>query len=331
MTRANRLAKEIQTISKVLSKDPETQDRYASATNRGKRWLCFSAWLANNRERWQDREAAECRDRIANRLSSTDITYVLQFETDIDVVAYLKAKLIAAANRETTPMQLAKRADWLSNARRRWSDFTANVPTESESWTGRKIQIGNCFYSKMMPIKEALSKDTDTKQQYEFARRGGREWFCFSWWIAEDRTRWNDRDAVEYRDSLVSWLGSIDIAYVLQFERKVDVIAYLKSKLISAVDRETTKWRLNRKASIMGTGLHNPWYKEYGRKKTTDELAKSTGCGMICRLYSAMKGYANYLRGNSPGPSFWTHPDCRLYLEWHNKYDAPTSGLLRVQ
>ena len=331
MTKTNRFSKEIQAISKVLSEDPETKDRYANATNRGKRWFCFSAWLAKDMERWQDREAAECRDRIANRLSSEDVAYVLQFETDIDVVTYLKARLIAAANRETTPRQLAKRPDWLSNARRRWREFTAKVPTESKSWTGRKIQIGNCFYSKMMPIKEALSKDTDTKQQYEFARQGGKEWLCFSWWIAEDRTRWHDKDAIEYRDSLVSWLETIDIAYVLQFERNADVIAYLKSKLISAVERETTKGRLNRKANIIGTGLHKPWYKEGGRKKTTNDLAESTGCGMICRLYSAMRAHANYLRGQSTGIPHWTHPDCRLYLEWYNKYDAPTCRLIRVQ
>lgn len=331
MTRSNQFAKEIQAISKVLSEDPETKDRYANASNRGKRWLCYSAWLTKDRARWQGREAAECRDHIANRLSSMDIAYVLQFETDIDVVAYLKAKLIAAANRETTPRQLAKRPDWLSNARKRWSEFTAKVPTEAKSWTGSKLQIGDCFYAKMMPIKEALSKDADTNLKYEFARQGGKEWLCFSWWIAEDRTRWDDKEAVEYRDSLVSWLETIDIAYVLQFERNADVIAYLKSKLISAVDRETIKGRLNRNASIIGTGLHKPWYKECGRKKTTNDLAESTGCGMICRLYSAMRAYANYLRGQSTGAPNWTHPDCRLYLEWYNKYEAPTNGLRRVQ
>ena len=330
MTRANRLAKEIQTISKVLSKDPETQDRYASATNRGKKWLCFSAWIAKDRGRWQYREAAECRDRIANRLSSTDITYVLQFETDIDVVAYLKARLIAAVNRETTPRQLAKRPDWLSNARRRWSKFTAKVPTESKSWTGRKIQIGNCFYSKMMPIKEALSKDIDTKQQYEFARQGGKEWLCFSWWIAEDLRRWNEQEAIEYRDALISWLGSLDIAKVLQFETDKDIVEYLKEHLIAAVERETTAKRLSGRNTILLNGLYRkPVYERH----TTAHLAScyGSGAGMICRLYSAMKGYADYLRGNSPGPSFWTHPDCRLYLEWYNKYEAPTNGLRRVQ
>ena len=101
MIRTNRFAKEMQAISKTLSKDPETKNRYANATNRGKRWLCFSAWLAKDREKWQDHEAAEYRNRIANRLSSTDVAYVLQFETDIDVVSYLKAQLIAAASRET--------------------------------------------------------------------------------------------------------------------------------------------------------------------------------------------------------------------------------------
>ena len=307
-------------MAKCITNDPETKDRYANATDRGKEWLCFSTWLAKNRGRWKDREAAELRDHIANRLSSTDVAYVLQFETDIDVVAYLKARLIAAANRETTPRQLAERPDWLSDARRRWSEFAARVPTESESWTGRKIQIGNCFYSKMIPIKEALSKDIGIKQQYEFARQGGKEWLCFSWWISEDRTRWNDKDAVEYRDTLVSWLGSIDIAYVLQYEKNADVVAYLKSKLISAISRETTRGRLNRRCNIQSYGLVE------AERTATRCSAYSGG-----RLFSAMKAHADYLRGNSPGANFWTHPDCRLYLEWFNKYEAPTCGLIRVQ
>ena len=330
MIRTNRFAKKMLAISKTLSKDPETKDRYANATNRGKRWLCFSAWLAKDRERWQAREAVEYRDLIANRLSSTDVAYVLQFEIDIDVVAYLKARLIAAANRETTPKQLAKRPDWLSNARRRWGEFTAKVPTEAKSWTGRKLQIGDCFYAKMMPIKEALSKDADTKQKYEFAREGGKEWLCFSWWIAEDRRRWNEQKAIEYRDALISWLGSLDIANVLQFETDKDIVEYLKKHLVAAAERETTAKRLAGRNRILSNGLYR---KHVYERHTTAQLAScyGGGAGMICRLYSAMKGYADYLQGNSPGPSFWTHPDCRLYLEWYNKYDAPTSGLLRAQ
>ena len=139
-----------------------------------------------------------------------------------------------------------------------------------------------------------------------------------------------EAEAAEYRDSLTSWLGSIDIVYVLQFETDANVVEYLKKQLIVAIERETTPRRLGIKARILGDGLDKrPVY----HRSTTRQLAANYGggAGMICRIYSAMKGYADYLRGNAPGPSFWTHPDCPLYLQWYNRYDAPTSGLYRVQ
>lgn len=135
---------------------------------------------------------------------------------------------------------------------------------------------------------------------------------------------------MEYRDSLTSWLGSIDLVYVLLFETDANVVEYLKKQLIVAIERETTSSRLGIKARILGDGLNKrPVYD----KDTTDQLAAQygTGVGTICRIYSAMKGYADYLRGNAPGPSFWTHPDVKLYLQWYNRYDTPTSGLYRVQ
>ena len=186
------------------------------------------------------------------------------------------------------------------------------------------------FYENMRVMDKALTNAPETKDRYEKARRGGKEWLCFSRWIAEDRTRWNDPEAAEYRDSLTSWLGSIDIVYVLQFETDANVVEYLKKQLIVAIERETTPRRLGIKARILGDGLDKrPVY----HRNTTRQLAANYGggAGMICRIYSAMKGYADYLRGNAPGPSFWTHPDCPLYLQWYNRYDAPTSGLYRVQ
>lgn len=186
------------------------------------------------------------------------------------------------------------------------------------------------FYENMQVMAKALDNDPETKDRYEKAQRGGKEWLCFSRWIAEDRTRWNDPEAVEYRDSLTSWLGSIDLVYVLQFETDANVVEYLKKQLIVAIERETTPSRLGIKARILGDGLNKrPVYD----KDTTDQLAAQygTGVGTICRIYSAMKGYADYLRGNAPGPSFWTHPDVKLYLQWYNRYDAPTSGIYRVQ
>lgn len=93
----------------------------------------------------------------------------------------------------------------------------------------------NHIYEEMQAIAKVLATDPETNDRYDKATKGGREWFCFSRWIAEDRTRWNGR------------------------------------------------------------------------------------------------ARADYLRGQSPGAPHWTHPDCRLYLEWYNKYDAPTSGLCRSQ
>ena len=188
------------------------------------------------------------------------------------------------------------------------------------------------FYENMQAMAECLAKDPETKDRYDKATHGGKEWLCYSWWISEDRTRWNDPEAVEYRDSLTSWLGSIDIVYVLQFETNTEIVDYLRNRLVATLERETTPGRLHRRSTILGRGLHKPWNGPEGVKTTSQVAAQyGSGCGMICRFYSAMKGYADYLRGNSPGPSFWTHPDCQLYLEWFNKYYTPTCGLCRVQ
>ena len=330
MSIKNHTYENMQAIAKTLATDPETKDRHERATDGGKEWFIFSRWVAENRTRWNDAEAEEYRDTLAARLGSTDIAYVLQYETNPNVVAYLKERLVAAIERETTPEQLAKRGDWTADARMRWRHTTANPPQEAKSWMGQKIQIGDCFYANMMPIQEALSKDSGTKQQYELLQHGGKEWLCYSWWIAEDRTRWKDSDAVEYRDSLTSWLGSIDIVNVLQFETDADVVVYLKKRLVAAMKRETTRKRLNLRKAIIDKGLCKPWNGPEGMT-TTSKAAASRGCGMICRFYSAMKGDADYLRGNPQGAGHWTHPDCKLYLEWYNKYVAPTCGLCRVQ
>ena len=170
----------MQVIAKTLATDPETKDRYERATDGGKEWFSFSRWVAEDMTRWDDAEAEEHRDTLAARLGSADIAYVLQYETNPDVVAYLKHRLVAAVERETTPERLAKRCDWTADARMRWRHTTANPPQEAKSWMGQKIQVGDCFYSKMLPIKQALSEDSDTKQQYERLRHGGKEWLCYS-------------------------------------------------------------------------------------------------------------------------------------------------------
>lgn len=95
-------------------------------------------------------------------------------------------------------------------------------------------------------MAECLAKAPETKDRYDKATHGGKEWLwlCYSWWISEDRTRWDDPKSVEYRDSLTSWLGSIDIIYVLQFETDANVVEYLTKQLAVAIERETTPKRL---------------------------------------------------------------------------------------
>ena len=44
------------------------------------------------------------------------------------------------------------------------------------------------FYENMQVMAKALDNDPETKDRYEKARRGGKEWLCFSRWIAKDRT-----------------------------------------------------------------------------------------------------------------------------------------------
>ena len=310
----------MQAMDKALANDPETKDRYEKATNSGKEWFCFSRWVAEDMSRWNDAEAVEYRDALASRLASTDIVFVLLYETNLNVVAYLKELLVVAVERETTPEQRAKRGDWTCNARKRWRHITANPPQETKSWMGSTIQIGGCFYSNMLPIKEALSEDSDTKQPYEALRDGGKEWLCYSWWIAEDRTRWDNPEAVEYRKLLMPWLEAFDIVNVLQFETDGKVITYLKKQLAAAIKRETSERGLAYKAHFLA----------YGLKELDQDASRYAGhCGG--RLSSVFRAKAEYLRGNPPGAGHWTHPNCKLYLKWFNKYDAPTSGLCRVQ
>lgn len=176
------------------------------------------------------------------------------------------------------------------------------------------------FYTNMEALGKMLSEDPETKDRYANARHGGKEWFCLSKWIAEDRSRWDDKKTIEYRDSLVAWLGSIDIVYVLQFETDIDVVAYLKSRLAAALDRETSKERLCLKANLLGLGL------ECLIRKVSYYAGHCGG-----RLSSVYRARADYLRGQSPGAPHWTHPDSHLYLDWFNKYKAPAIGLYRVQ
>ena len=97
----------------------------------------------------------------------------------------------------------------------------------------------------MQAMNKVLAADPETKDRYEKATNGGKEWFSFSRWATEDMARWNNAEAVEYRDTLAAWLVSTDITYVLQYETNPDVVAYLKKKLIAAVEREKRPFRVD--------------------------------------------------------------------------------------
>ena len=96
MSRENRIYENMQAIAKALATDPETNDRYEKATKGSREWFCFSRLVAEAKTRWNDAAAAEYREALVDRLVSTDIAYVLQYETNPKVVAYLKKWLVAA-------------------------------------------------------------------------------------------------------------------------------------------------------------------------------------------------------------------------------------------
>ena len=104
---------EMTRIKERLSEDPNTRDRYIRATNGGKEWMAFSAWIAEDESRWSDEGVAAYRDALAKGLILTDIAYVLQFETSPEVVAFLKRQLGETAERETTPERLRSKKMWL--------------------------------------------------------------------------------------------------------------------------------------------------------------------------------------------------------------------------
>lgn len=104
---------EMTRIKERLSEDPNTRDRYIRATNGGKEWMAFSAWIAEDESRWSDEGVAAYRDALAKGLILTDIAYVLQFETDAEVVGYLKERLAKTAERETTEERLSRKRNFL--------------------------------------------------------------------------------------------------------------------------------------------------------------------------------------------------------------------------
>ena len=177
---------------------------------------------------------------------------------------------------------------------------------------------GKNFYETMQAMAKALARNRGTKGRYANARQGGKEWLCFSRWVAEDRTRWIKQETMEYRDSLVSWLGSIDIVYVLQFETDAEIVAYLKDRLVAAVERETTPERIGKRVDWMANARRR-WKEFMGWVHNEPEQH-----GLAAKMQaSALKEILAYLNGESEGGSNWSHPDYGKHCEWYNRYVNP--------
>lgn len=175
----------------------------------------------------------------------------------------------------------------------------------------------------MKTMDKVLATDPETKNRYKKATNGGKEWFCFSQWVAEDVTRWNNAEAVEYRDALAAWLVSTDIAYVLQYETNPDVIAYLKERLVAAVERETTPERIAKRADRLANARKR--WREFMESVHNEPSNHGLAANMMASSYAETFAY---LRGESKGASYWSHPDYGKYCEWYNKYVAPKCGLV---
>ena len=180
------------------------------------------------------------------------------------------------------------------------------------------MSIKNHVHKSMRAIAKTLATDPETKDRYGRATDGGKEWFCFSRWVAEDMARWNNAEAVEYRDTLAAWLVSTDITYVLQYETNPDVVAYLKKRLIAAVERETTPERLAKRADVLANARKR--WQEFmsgvGREPSRHGLAAQMQASAYMETFA-------YLRGESRGSSWWSHPDYGKYCKWYNEYANP--------
>ena len=173
------------------------------------------------------------------------------------------------------------------------------------------------IYDEMERMKRRLSDDPETRDRYERATRGGREWLAFSAWIDEDGSRWTDAGVIRYRDMLADWLVLTDIAYVLQFETNPLTIAFLKDRLLPTAKRETMPERIDRKRRKLDMGLH----RSFLRGTSVYGLSRQGSCcgdlgGNMQK--SAMKEVAAYLMGCSHGAAHWAHPDSGRYNAWYN-------------
>ena len=88
----------IQKYKVVLAEDPECCVRFNRATRGAKEWLCYSRWCRETK-----RIEVEYLMSLLSWMMPTEIAYVLQFETNSRLIESLKAGMLVAMDRVTTP------------------------------------------------------------------------------------------------------------------------------------------------------------------------------------------------------------------------------------
>ena len=184
-----------------------------------------------------------------------------------------------------------------------------------------KAKKGLTFQAVMDQKVDALKNDPETKDRYALAGWSGCEWFAFSAWIAEDRTRWADETVVRYRDALARCMMLTDIAYVLQFETEREVVDYLKDRLVEAADRETTEGCLSHKRGLLKVGVVS--YREQlgiACKSDVHSLQFGGGMGSLnnCLHRLALRKELAYLTGEINLSSQWAR--C-VFFDDHKPYE----------
>ena len=88
----------IHECGRQLAEDPETTARYERATRGAKEWFCYSRWCSET-----EGIAVEYQKSLLSWMMPTEIAYVLQFETNPRLIESLKAGMLVAMDRVTTP------------------------------------------------------------------------------------------------------------------------------------------------------------------------------------------------------------------------------------
>lgn len=146
--------------NKRLAADPETRDRFGNATQGGKSWMCYTKWVGEDGTRWDNEDATRYRELLAAWLTVTDLSYVLQFETDPRIVDFLKKQLLSALERETSPDRLKKKQDLLTMGLNRKTYDGRTVSTIAQERAGCGNMCRNMRISAMREVAAFLKGES---------------------------------------------------------------------------------------------------------------------------------------------------------------------------